>query len=50
MTFPAGMMPHHAVPDECGNLYVAYNNGPSHNNITTGAVWRRQNTSHSPWQ
>jgi hypothetical protein len=37
---PTGMMPHHAVLDGCGNLYLAYNNGPGPNNITSGAVWR----------
>ena len=37
---PSGLMPHHAVPDGCGNLYLAYNNGPGPNNITSGAVWR----------
>jgi hypothetical protein len=37
---PAGMMPHHAVLDGCGNLYFTYNDGPGPNNITRGAVWR----------
>jgi hypothetical protein len=37
---PAGLMPHHAVPDGCGNLYLAYNNGPGPNNISSGAIWR----------
>jgi hypothetical protein len=37
---PVGMMPHHAVLDGCGNLYLAYNNGSGPNNITSGAVWR----------
>jgi hypothetical protein len=37
---PAGMMPHHAVPDRCGNLYITYNDGPGPNNIKNGAVWR----------
>ena len=37
---PAGMMPHHAVLDGCGNLYLAYNNGSGPNSITSGAVWR----------
>ena len=37
---PAGMMPHHAVLDGCGNLYLAYNNGSGPNGITAGAVWR----------
>jgi hypothetical protein len=35
-----GMMPHHAVPDRCGNLYLAYNNGPGPNNITSSAIWQ----------
>ena len=37
---PTGMMPHHAVRDGCGNMYLAYNNGPGPNNITSGKVWR----------
>ncbi len=37
---PVGMMPHHAVPDGCGNLYLAYNNGSGPNSITSGAVWQ----------
>jgi hypothetical protein len=37
---PAGMMPHHAVLDGCGNLYLAYNNGSGPNGVTAGAVWR----------
>ena len=37
---PAGLMPHHAVLDGCGNIYFAYNNGAGPNNITSGAVWR----------
>jgi len=37
---PAGLMPHHAVPDRCGNLYLTYNDGPGPNNIKNGAVWR----------
>jgi hypothetical protein len=37
---PAGMMPHHAVVDGCGNLYLAYNNGSGPNGVTAGAVWR----------
>jgi hypothetical protein len=37
---PAGMMPHHAVPDRCGILYLAYNNGSGPNGVTSGAVWR----------
>jgi hypothetical protein len=34
------MMPHHAVLDGCGNLYLAYNNGSGPNGVTAGAVWR----------
>lgn len=37
---PAGMMPHHAVLDGCGDLYLAYNNGSGPNSVTAGAVWR----------
>ena len=37
---PAGMMPHHAVLDGCGNLYLVYNDGSGPNNVTKGAVWR----------
>ena len=33
-------MPHHAVLDGCGNLYLAYNNGSGPNGVTAGAVWR----------
>ncbi len=42
---PVGMMPHHAVLDGCGNLYLAYNNGPGPNSITDGAVWRYDTVS-----
>jgi hypothetical protein len=37
---PAGMMPHHAVMDANGALYLAYNDGPGPNDITAGAIWR----------
>jgi hypothetical protein len=37
---PAGMMPHHAVMDVCGNLFLTYNNGSGPNGVTAGAVWR----------
>jgi hypothetical protein len=37
---PAGMMPHHAVLDGCGDLYFAYNNGSGPNGVTAGAIWR----------
>jgi len=43
-----GMMPHHAVLDGCGNLYLTFNNGPGPNGITTGAVWRH-NTVDGGW-
>lgn len=37
---PTGMMPHHAVLDGCGDVYLAYNNGSGPNGVTAGAVWR----------
>jgi photosystem II stability/assembly factor-like uncharacterized protein len=37
---PAGMIPHHAVLDGCGDLYLTYNNGSGPNSVTAGAVWR----------
>jgi photosystem II stability/assembly factor-like uncharacterized protein len=37
---PTGMMPHHAVLDGCGNLYLAYNDRSGPNSIMAGAVWR----------
>src|SRR5262249_49669859 len=43
-----GMMPHHAVLDGCGNVYIAYNNGSGPNGVTTGAVWRYA-TSNGSW-
>lgn len=52
---PTGMMPHHAVPDGCGNLYLAYNGGPAPrfgagpNDIMTGAIWRHRMNS-AEWQ
>jgi hypothetical protein len=42
---PVGTMPHHAVLDGCGNLYLAYNNRPGPNSIASGAVWRYSMTS-----
>ena len=42
---PAGMMPHHAVLDGCGNVYFAYNNGSGPNGVTAGAVWRYSTAS-----
>ncbi len=44
----AGMMPHHAVLDGCGNLYLVYNNGSGPNGVTAGAVWR-YSTSSGVW-
>jgi hypothetical protein len=41
---PAGMMPHHAVLDGCGNLYLAYDNGSGPNGVTAGAAWRYSTT------
>ena len=37
---PAGMMPHHAVVDSCGNLYLTYNDWAGPNDVKMGAVWR----------
>jgi photosystem II stability/assembly factor-like uncharacterized protein len=37
---PAMMMPHHAVLDRCGSIYLTYNNGSGPNGVTMGAVWR----------
>jgi hypothetical protein len=37
---PAAMMPHHAVLDGCGDVYLAYNSGSGPNGVTAGAVWR----------
>jgi len=45
---PTGMMPHHAVLDGCGKLYLAYNNGSGPNSITSGAVWVF-NTASGTW-
>ncbi len=42
---PAGMMPHHAVLDGCGNLYLAYNDWAGPNDVKAGAVWRHNMTS-----
>jgi hypothetical protein len=35
-----GVMPHHAVLDGCGNLYLAYNDGSGPNNVMEGSVLR----------
>ncbi len=44
---PAGMMPHHAVLDGCGNLYLAYNDWAGPNDVKAGAVWRHNIASGS---
>jgi hypothetical protein len=36
----AAMMPHHAAFDGCGNLYVAFNDGPGPNGVTSGFLFR----------
>lgn len=35
---PQGLMPHHAVLDSEGLLYLAYNDGPGPNDISRGAI------------
>ena len=42
------MMPHHAVLDGCGNLYLAYNDGSGPNNVKAGAVWRYDDGTAAP--
>jgi hypothetical protein len=42
---PSALMPHHAVLDRCGNLFLAYNDGPGPNNIKNGAIWRYATTT-----
>jgi hypothetical protein len=42
---PAEMMPHHAVLDGCGNLYLAYNDWAGPNDVKAGAVWRHNMAS-----
>jgi len=37
---PSGLMPHHAVLDRCGNVYLAYNDWAGPNDIKAGVVWR----------
>jgi hypothetical protein len=37
---PAGLLPHHAVRDSQGSLYVTYGNAPGPNGMTDGAVWK----------
>jgi len=41
-------MPHHAVMDSSGVMYLSYSNGPGPNDITAGAVWRYA-TATSTW-
>ncbi|SDK28243.1 Por secretion system C-terminal sorting domain-containing protein [Catalinimonas alkaloidigena] len=36
------LMPHQAVVDDQGNIYITYSNGPGPNNITSGDVRRYQ--------
>ncbi len=38
---PQGLFPHHAVFASDGTLYISYSNGPGPNDITTGALWKR---------
>ena len=45
---PTAQMPHHAVLDPAGKLYLAYNNGPGPNGITAGGVWQ-YDTASSQW-
>jgi hypothetical protein len=45
---PAGMMPHHAVLDGCGNIYLAYNDWAGPNDVKAGAVWRH-NIASGAW-
>lgn len=45
---PAGFLPHHAVLDRDGFLYLAYSDGPGPNGVTDGAVWKR-NTQTGAW-
>jgi len=45
---PEGLIPHHAVLDNAGILYLTYSNGPGPNGVTAGAVWKL-NTSTGIW-
>ena len=42
---PEGMMPHHAVLDGCGHLYLTFNNAPGPSNVTSGGVYRYHTTT-----
>jgi hypothetical protein len=42
---PDGMMPHHAVLDGCGHLYLTFNNAPGPSNVTSGGVYRYHTTT-----
>jgi photosystem II stability/assembly factor-like uncharacterized protein len=45
---PASIMPHHAVLDSDGTLYLSYSNGIGPNGVTNGAVWKL-NTKSGAW-
>ena len=38
---PQGMFPHHGVFASDGTFYLTYSNGPGPNDVTAGAVWKR---------
>ncbi len=42
------LLPHHAVLDSDGTLYITFSNIPGPNNITAGAVWK-YNTHRGIW-
>jgi hypothetical protein len=42
---PAGLLPHHAAFDGCGNVYFTFNDKPGPNGISKGAVWRYETTT-----
>jgi hypothetical protein len=46
---PSAQMPHHAVLDATGKLYLVYNNGPGPNGITAAGVWT-YDTASGQWQ
>ncbi|HEX5324605.1 MAG TPA: xyloglucanase, partial [Capsulimonadaceae bacterium] len=45
---PTGLIPHHAVLDSGGTLYLSYSNGIGPNGVTDGAVWKL-NTKTGVW-